>query len=330
MENIFKVKNLEDLDNFLFKHENHSHRIYEDDDFYYYISDFDYHIRSKHDSLKEKTISRDYFYLLFKSLRNELKLEIKNYDFFSKDYNVPIATSKKVKDRIFIFYREPLNIFVEDNDYMRSIYETLKKRIYSRRKDNVFNSINNEIFLTKETYNSLDDITLHELHFLKNLRDVVNDILVYDIQEETYILTQHILKEIENLQTFDDLFEYISNFNKKKVTVRLDQYLRKGKGICKQFALLYGYLLESLIDDFLLGGNFSLDLYFVKDNKNNFKFGHIWARYESLENKVFILDQKYILELFSNAELQANQYYKKPSEFEKYIQRKIKIKSYSL
>ncbi|MEM2031939.1 MAG: hypothetical protein QW210_01200 [Candidatus Woesearchaeota archaeon] len=330
MEKIFKAKTLEDLDRFIFRNESHDHRVYEDYDFYYYISDYDYHICPKWDSRKTITISRDYYYQLFKDLRNQSKLEIKDNEFFSKDHDIPIVKPNKIKDRVFIFYKEPLDIIVQNNDYMQNIYERLKKKIFSTKKGEVLSSINNEIFLTKKTYEKLDDITLNELHFLKNLRDVVNEILVYDVKEENKLLTEFIIKEIQEIKVFDDLFAFLYNPTKNRISIKLEEYLKRGKGVCKQFALLYGYLLESLSDDFLLAGNFSLDLYLINDYRDSLNLGHIWVRYESLENKVFILDQRYILELFSNTERQIGQHYNTPNEFEEYIKRRIKNKYYSV
>ncbi|MDO8551356.1 MAG: hypothetical protein Q7S03_01585 [bacterium] len=73
--------------------------------------------------------------------------------------------------------------------------------------------------------------------------------------------------------------------NIEDVKVTLNDFMRLKAGVCRHRALLAGYLLERLINEGVLKGRVSVDRNTVRG-----RGGHAWARYETPERRVFIID----------------------------------------
>ncbi|MEM2031937.1 MAG: hypothetical protein QW210_01190 [Candidatus Woesearchaeota archaeon] len=308
MKNPFDVKSLDELVLMFRDYKNYDIRTYETEKYSYQISDYDYLIISKKD-FKSKHIYFDYYFVLLDQLYQNFMLEINDNEFYLSYNNQKIRLAKpnQVINGLFCFLDDSvLDIFVEDNEYMNSLYKNLTNLISSVKKVSVFDQIDKTIFLKSSTKKNLINV-LDELFVLRQVTKKVSILLTYDVVDEKFLSIKYA----------------IDNKDNDKFYVPLDFYIKEGKGICKQFSLLYGYFLEKLIQEKYLPGSFAIDLNY-RDFNDLPSGGHMWVRYTSEAGNVFILDNNHIIELFSSKENKSNAYYKRPYEFEEYVKKKIK------
>ncbi|MEM2031938.1 MAG: hypothetical protein QW210_01195 [Candidatus Woesearchaeota archaeon] len=305
MDKLFKAKSYEELEDLIYEYLDHDHRCYQDFKRYYEISDYDYHITFLNDSKRFVEVSFSYFYNLFDHLLINQLIKVKDNEFILQDCDLKLVKEDSVINRLFYLYQiqEPAHIYIEDNDYMNKIYNSLKERISKSKEKSVLQEIDKTIHLKEQTKNNLEDLLIHELNILNNVRLTVLEHLRYDYFKENQIAK-------------------IKSKNRKiiveKPYVLLDEFIRERIGVCKQFSLFYGYLIEKLIQDNILFGNYCLDSNLVYSSEKP-PSSHIWVRYKTITGSTFILDQEYILELNSKVENKMTIFYKRPKEFERHI-----------
>jgi hypothetical protein len=78
---------------------------------------------------------------------------------------------------------------------------------------------------------------------------------------------------------------------KKNQPVEIDEFIRKGIGVCRHQGVLAAYLIGNLIKEGYIGGKISVDRNYIPD-----KGGHGWARYTDSNGEVMIIDaaQKFV------------------------------------
>lgn len=316
MDRLFKAKTYEELEDLLYKYLEHDHRCYKDFKRYYEISDYDYHITLLNNSKRFVEVSFSYFYNLFDHLMINQLITVKNQEFIIPGYDLKLVKDDSVINRLFYLYQiqEPAHIFIEDNDYMNKIYYYLKEKISKSKQKAVLDEIDKTIHLKDQTKNNLEDLLIYELNILNNVRSVVLEHLRYDYYKENQIAR-------------------IKSENRKiiveKPYVLLDDFIKEGIGVCKQFSLFYGYLIEKLIKDNILFGNYCLDSNLVYSSEK-LPLSHIWVRYKTITGSTLILDQEYILELNSKLENKMTIFYKRPNEFERHIVGLLNAKSMAI
>lgn len=305
MDKLFQARSYEELEDLIYDYFDHDHRCYQDFKRYYEISDYDYHITLLNDSKRFVEVSFSYFYHLFDHLLINQLIKVKDNEFILHNYDIKLVKENSVIDRLFYLYhiQEPAHIYVEDNDYMNKIYNSLKERISRSKERSVLDEIDKTIHLKDQTKNNLEDILIHELNILNIVRSFVLEHLKYDDFKENQIAKA----KSENRKIIVE-----------KPYVLLDEFLKEGFGVCKQFSLFYGYLIERLIHDNILFGSYSLDSNLIYSSEKP-PGSHIWVRYKTLTGSTLILDQEYILELGSKVENKMTLFYKRPIEFEKHI-----------
>ncbi|MEM4396594.1 MAG: hypothetical protein QXR30_02980 [Candidatus Woesearchaeota archaeon] len=305
MDKLFKAKSYEELEDLIYEYLDHDHRCYQDFKRYYEISDYDYHITLLNDSKRFVEVSFSYFYNLFDHLLINQLIKVKDNEFILQDCDLKLVKDDSVINRLFYLYhiQEPAHIYIRDNNYMNDLYNSLKQKISNTKLKSVLQEIDKTIHLRENTKTNLDDLLVYELSILNNVRFLVLEHLKYDSSKENVIAK---LKS-ENRKIIVE-----------KPCVYLDEFIKEGVGVCKQFSLFYAYLLEKLIYDNILFGTYSLDSNLISSSEKH-PSSHIWVRYKATNGSVFILDQEFILELNSSVENRMTVFYKRPNEFENYI-----------
>lgn len=82
----------------------------------------------------------------------------------------------------------------------------------------------------------------------------------------------------------DEAVVHIMRVRGADAQVPLNFFIQKGIGICRQRALLAGYLIERLIREGRLKGRVSVDRNTIPGQG-----GHAWARYESPDRKIIVV-----------------------------------------